>query len=341
MSRKNPYMMLKKYEGATVKYRNLCEIIGENPLEGSSKIAHLKRISQYVDMEKREKGRLYIHKVYDAEDELAIIYSSGKYTKYIEFFLLNAFKEIGRQEGLPYVVLTNRDILEATCMVNKEYFSGKSAPYKYLSKFTLPIKRADVPNEKYKYREILDKSDIFFSSSYRLLKRVIKDSLDILEKKSLILINKTFRLYRNEWVDGIFRSSYYDCGDKEIERILTTQRKSVIEFNDQVPTDINGNKFYFLKEPQSAHFLYPEQKKEYYAILNKNLKKEFRKEGWNAYSTAWKLNLAKGECFEQELEALDYKEFNKKIQRKLLTAKDLDIIENALKKQFVSTFIKC
>ena len=226
----NPYNILKDYEGQYIKYPQLCELINEEPKGGKSKTLHLNRIKQYVDLS-QEKGRIYIGKVYTDNDELKIIENHGKFTTYIKQFLINLFYELEQRTHQTSVVLTNRDILEMTYMVNHNYFIGKNAPYKYLDGFNITLKRDDMPNDQYIVDRILSESDIFFSSSYRLLKRVIYDSLTSLEKASLINKHKTFRLYKNEIDEnGKFKSTYHDCNEKEISKILTIQHDSIIEF---------------------------------------------------------------------------------------------------------------
>lgn len=337
---KNPYETLKEYEGTYLKYPELCEIINEEKKGGRGKTLHLNRIKRYVDLS-QERGKIYIGKVYKDEDELKIIENHGKFTTYIRQFLINLFYELEANTGSTSVVMTNRDILEMTYMVNGSYFIGKNAPYKYLDGFTLNINKEDIPNDQYITNKILDESDIFFSSSYRLLKRVVYDSLTSLERASLINKNKTFRLYKN-YIDklGRFHSEQHDCTEDEISRILTVQHDSIAQFNEEIKEKDNGERKYFLPNIQSVHYLYPNDRKHFYRILNQNIKKEFKKEGWNAYSVAWKINLAQPKTFEYELSKINYNQLNKNVQDKLLTAKDLSLIEGTLKKQFINTFIR-
>lgn len=336
---KNPYDVLKQYEGQYIKYPKLCEIINEDKRSGRGRNLHINRIKQYVDLSK-ENGQIYIGKVYTDEDELNIIENHGKFTTYIRQFLINLFYELEQTTNTTSVILTNRDILEMTYMVNHNYFIGKNAPYKYLDVFTLPLRKEDMPDDQYVVNRILNESDIFFSSSYRLLKRVIYDSLTSLEKASLIHKHKTFRLYNN-MVDenGKFVSRYHDCTESEISRILTVQHDAIIEFNDDMKQR-QGEGNYHLLNIQSVHYLYPNDRKRFYKIMNRRLKEEFKEEGWNAYSVAWHITLAQPETFEYEINKINYKQLNQNVQNKLLTAKDLSLIEDTLRKQFVNTFIR-
>jgi hypothetical protein len=86
--------------------------------------------------------------------------------------------------------------------------------------------------------------------------------------------------------------------------------------------------------------LYPKEKRIFFDILNRNLREEFKKEEYTAYSTAWKLNLADYSCFNYEIKKMNYLSINKNVQDKLLNATDLQILGNTLIKQFVNIFIK-
>ena len=335
----NPYDILKDYEGQYIKYPQLCKLINEEPKGGKGKVLHLNRIKQYVDLS-QEKGRIYIGKVYTDSDELKIVENHGKFTTYIKQFLINLFYELEQRTHQTSVVLTNRDILEMTYMVNHNYFIGKNAPYKYLDGFNITLKRDDMPNDQYIVDRILSESDIFFSSSYRLLKRVIYDSLTALEKASLINKHKTFRLYKNEIDEnGKFKSTHHDCTEKEISKILTIQHDSIIEFNEGLKSNPNKGE-YHLSNIQGVHYLYPTERKRFYKIMNRRIKEAFKEQGWNAYSVAWYITLAQPQTFEYEINKINSKQLNRNVQDKLLTAKDLSLIEDTLRKQFVNTFIR-
>ena len=74
--------------------------------------------------------------------------------------------------------------------------------------------------------------------------------------------------------------------------------------------------------------------------MNRRLREEFKDEGWNAYSVAWKINLAQPKTFQYEIAKINYRQLNQNVQDKLLTAKDLQLIEATLRKQFINTFIR-
>lgn len=337
---KNPYICLKKWLNKPLKYVELCKIIKEPAKKGKSKQLHIKRIEKYTDIEKTG-SKYIIHKVYENDGEMQIIESQGRFTTYLRRFMINMFCELKREYPDKHtIVLTNRDILEQACMVNQNYFVGKNSPYKFLDFFKVAINKGDIPNEEYMFDKVYSESEIFFSSSYRLLKRVVYDSLTSMEKSSLLIKNKTFRLYRNYTDEyGKFHSESKNCDRVDESKILSAQHRSIVEFNNDITTDENGKKKYFLTNIHSVHYLYPRQRKEFYKILNRNIQEAFKDEGWNAYSSAWKLTLADVESFNYELQHINYKQLNQNVQDKLMSSKDLQIIENVLREQFISMFI--
>lgn len=337
---KNPYICLKKWLNKPLKYVELCKIIKEPAKKGKSKQLHVKRIKKYTDIEKTG-SKYIIHKVYENDDEMQIIESQGRFTTYLRRFMINMFCELKHEYPDKHtIVLTNRDILEQACMVNQNYFVGKNSSYKFLDFFKVAINKGDIPNEEYMFDKVYSESEIFFSSSYRLLKRVVYDSLTSMEKSSLLIKNKTFRLYKNYTDEyGKFHSESKNCDRVDESKILSAQHRSIVEFNNDIATDKNGKKKYFLTNIHSVHYLYPRQRKEFYKILNHNIQEAFRDEGWNAYSSAWKLTLADIESFNYELQHINYKQLNQNVQDKLMSSKDLQIIENVLREQFISMFI--
>ena len=108
----NPYNVLKKYEGQYIKYPKLCEIIGEERKSGRSRMLHLNRIKQYVDLSP-ENGKIYIGRVYTDDDELKIIENHGKFTTYIRQFLINLFYDYGTSFKFILIII----LLPVSCSV--------------------------------------------------------------------------------------------------------------------------------------------------------------------------------------------------------------------------------
>ena len=327
--------LLSTYIGETKMYKEWCQILNEEPKRGKAKNTHLKQWNQYMDIVSNNR-KLTLVSVYNDEN-LQLIEKHGKFTTYIENFLTLYFEKCDSK----YVILSNKDILEKAYMVNSNYFKGKRNPYDYVKNFQLPLKEEDIPDEEYALRKTLDESSIFFSASYRLLKRIIYDSLVSMENRLLIQKNKTFRLYKN-YIDknGIARSTHHDCNDDEIQRILSVQYKTLAQFNKSAPSYDNGDKKYYIDDIRNIHILHKREKDEFYNMLNNNIQEEFKQEGYNAYSVAWKINLADKSCFQREINKMNFAKLNENVQDKLLNAKDLSVIETVLKQQLIDKFIK-
>ena len=334
--------MIKINTNAYYKYKDICREMGDKELQGGkNRQIQLDNWRQYYDIEKIA-SKYYIRKQYD-DYELRIIENHGKYTTYIENLLIKNLCDIKdkQKDGKGYIVLTNRDILEMACMVNDKYFSGKNHPYAFLNNFKYDVNSGDIPNEAYAMTKVLDDTNIFFSASYRLLKRIIYDSLKSMERRSLIVLNKTYRLYKN-YKDkyGIWRQEIHNCNDEDVNRILSVQRRAIEIFNKESDVWKNGSHKYYIKELKNIAVLYQPEKERFFKTLNNELIKEFKKEGYNAYSNAWRLNIPDKESFDYVIEKMNYLQLNQNVQNKLLTAKDLSIISATLKAQMINLFIK-
>ena len=87
--------------------------------------------------------------------------------------------------------------------------------------------------------------------------------------------------------------------------------------------------------------LYHKQRQEFKELLRYNFQQEFKEEGYDNYSRAWKLNLGDSVTFEEELKTrkFDGIKLNHNVREKLNNAKDLRAISDVLRRQFISTFI--
>lgn len=336
----NPYQHLKKYEGKEFKYKEeLCPLLNIEYKVGKAKDLQLNQLRQYMDIEKVNR-KIKINKIYE-DDEIEIIENRGKYLTHIENFLIILLSKCAMQ-NYNYVVLTNRDILELTMMVNQNYFKGLWNIYKYIDDFHLDINKDDLDmlGEYYEETTIINQSNLFFSASYRLFKRIIYDCLVSMEKRNLILKNKTYVCYKNYKEGKAWKSEVFECDDDMIQRILTVQYNAVKEFNELMKEDEFTKKFY-LRNADSTYVLPPLQKAEFKRILNYYFKEEFKEEGFSAFSRAWKLNLGNSVVFENELKTRSFngKKLNQNIINKLMNAKDLRAVTEILRKQFITKFI--
>lgn len=336
----NPYQHLKEYEGKEFKYKEeLCPLLNIEYKVGKAKDLQLNQLKQYMDIEKINR-KIRINKIYE-DSEIEIIENRGKYLTHIENYLMILLSKYAKMNH-EYVILTNRDILELTMMVNKNYFKGMWKIFNYIDCFNLPINEQDIPEdnkEGYILDVIFSQSRIFFSATYRLFKRIIYDCLTSMEKRSLILKNKTFVCYKNYKENKKWYSITYECDDDMIKRILSVQYRAVKEYDEILKEKTEGRKF--LKDIDSTYILNFEEKKEFKSILNSIFQEEFQKEGFTTYSKAWKLNLNESIVFEKELSSRIFngKQLNNNVINKLMQAKDLEALNEALKEQFIRKFI--
>lgn len=332
----NPYKHLKYAEGKNYIYKKeFCPLLGIEYKVGKAQRLQLKQIEQYMEIVKNGRN-VFIKKIYE-KNEIELIENRGKYLTHIENFLVLLLSEFTKN-GEKYVIMTNRDILEMATIVNPNYFLGMNNIFKFADNFKIGLNDKDLPNETYAIEKIIDESGIFFSASYRLFKRIIYDCLVSMEKRSLILKNKTFVCYRNyKDKDNFWKSERYECSDNDIERILGVQHKTITAFNETIESE----KFY-VRDLDSTYALNPYQRHELKKIMNENFREEFKEEGYTACSKAFKLNLSSNVAFEHELETriFDSKRLNNNIQTKLLEAKDLQAVGETLRKQFINKFIK-
>lgn len=323
-----------------MKYKEICKMFGDEEKKGTkSRTLQLQKWQNKYEIEKNKTFYTVIREL--LPEEVKIVTNHGKYLTNFENFLILHLSNEAKQ-GKKSTVLTNRNILELSSMVNPNYFKGKNAFYNYIEDFDFYINDKDLPQGKesfYKQGKITDESYIFFSASLRLLKRIVNNCLDSLEKQSLILKNKTFVCYKNYKENKNWVSEVFECDDDMIQRILTVQNNALEEFNGLMKEKYDDNK-HKLKEINVNYYLKSEDRKELYKILNYYFTEEFKEEGFSGYSEAWELKLADRLCFERELESrnFDWRAFNNSIIKKLENTKELSSIN--LKNDFISKFIK-
>ncbi len=216
----------------------------------------------------------------------------------------------------------------------------------FVDSFDIKINKNDIEllgyiPEYYKLQKVDKDSRLFFSASYRLLKRIISDCLKNIKNKDLIDYHKTFvcyKMYKNQFG---YKTDIIECDDKMIDRIISVRHESVKEFNE-LNKDENGQQKFFLKNADSTYMLYQKQKQQFKKILKYNFQQEFKKEGYTNFSRAWKINLANKNIFQEELNKRHFDEIklNKNIVDKLLKANDLSTIPEKERNTFISLFIK-
>ena len=231
----NPYEYLKEYEGKKLNYKKeFCPLVEIEYKKAGAKTRQFEQLSQYMELE-IDYSNIIIVKVYD-ENEMNLIEKRGKYLTHIENFLVLLLSEQVKN-GYDYSILTNRNILEMATMVNDNYFRGMGNILPFVDSFDIKINKNDIEllgyiPEYYKLQKVDKDSRLFFSASYRLLKRIISDCLKNIKNKDLIDYHKTFvcyKMYKNQFG---YKTDIIECDDKMIDRIISVRHESVKEFNE-------------------------------------------------------------------------------------------------------------
>lgn len=339
----NPYEWLEDYVNQPLDYKKeFCPLMNmeyEKNCTSKRKKEVLKKLNQYMDIQISSR-KVLINKIYN-EEEITLLENKGKYLTHIENFLM-LFLSKEAMKGENNVILTNRNILEMSSMVNPEYFKGMNSMYKYVDLFNIHVNNLDIPNDEmgyYELEQIYNESHIFFSASYRLFKRLMNDCLTAMEKKSLILKNKTFVCYKTYKIGDCWYSETHICDDAMIQKILTVQYEALKEFNEFLAEKYQ-DKTHQVKDVDITYFLTFREREELKKIINIKFTEKFKDEGFTGFSKAWELKLANGVCFEKELESrkFDWKRLNNNVMDKLRKSKDLSGI--LLNNDFINAFIK-
>ena len=174
-----------------MKYKEICELMGEEPIKniGSKKNQQIRKWRQFYEIEK--DGMYFTIKRKYKDNELDLIEHEGKYTSYIKDTLIKYLMSLGVYE----TVLSYYDIYEITQMVNETYHKAKNNMYRNTKYVEIDkFKTTQNPMERQYIESMLN---VFFLRSGRILKQNINNALDIMQKESLIIYDKTFLLYKN------------------------------------------------------------------------------------------------------------------------------------------------
>ncbi len=319
----NPYQHLKEYEGVSLAYKDeFCPLLDlEIKTSGKAKQLQLNGLKQYMELDTSNR-KIKIVKIYD-ENEIKLIEQHGKFTSYIENILIDY---LIKNNSKDYDVrLTYREIFESIGILNKKYYE-----------VLRPNKPTDIG--KHRYIEIVANDmkikektascnlNLFFEYTESLLKRMIKDSLKSMEKRKLIIVSKSFRLYRKT-VSPINGKEYVeskDCTDEETSIILKIYRDVMNDFGIQKINEI------FYKEHENESNLF-------FKDINNRI---FERFNYEVHSPTFKLILADGAFDVEYKPSLNMMKLNQNVQRKLYFAKSIDKeVVDAQKERFIEDLI--
>ena len=189
MKMENPYKHLKVHEGETFKYRDLCNLLGIEFKRGKAKELQLKQLRQFLGLDLKTVPRKIVFKeVYD-DDKQKVVSGKGKFFPFIKNILLNQL-----HIHTPYTG-TYQDLIPMLGLASVGYAKARYANY--------------FPTEtiKKKYAHIIDTDLLAEENLYRflsmtgpLLQEIIRSSLNQMEKKDLVSVVRSLRLFRQQTV---------------------------------------------------------------------------------------------------------------------------------------------
>lgn len=294
-------------------YKQICTIMNEEQKNGGKgRQLQLKRWNKNHGVVK--EGKYYL--LDDSTFIPPLVDRRSKYTSYIEILLLNQLL-LSNESNKDF---TYRELMETLGLVNKQYNFAKYNQKEYIEKLMLEYGEESAEMIAYSL-------SIFFTKTKKMLKRLLKNSIDILENKSIIFQNKTIVLYRKTFNQEINKQyiELHTCSKEETAQFLDIQKEIMKKYK------ISKTSQYFSLDIQT--------RKCYNADINEKIKEVFN---YDLYSFGVNITYSKNQA---KLYNTIYingikQKLNQNIQNKLLNSKELNIIPKELKERFMDNFIK-
>ena len=186
----NPYKHLKAHEGDIFKYRDLCNLLGVEFKSGKGKQLQLNKLRQFLDLDQDTvPRRIVLKKVYD-DNEQKVVGGKGKYLPFIKNILLNQLHSTN-----PYIGTYN-ELIPMLGLASQDYVKARYEMYS-----------PDIDISQ-KYTDIVDTDLVaadslsnFLSMTGLILKEIVRSSLNQLQNKNLISVERSLRLYRQGTID--------------------------------------------------------------------------------------------------------------------------------------------
>ena len=218
---KNPYSHLKEYEGSVLTYRELCDLLGVEFKRGKGKDLQLKQIGQYIELDRNVVPRKIVLKQIYGDGNIKSATQRGKYFPYFKNLLLSGLK----QENP--ISRTYSELIVEFGFARKEYSKARyeemNFPVSIKEKFSKDID-IDFLTEQILYS--------FLNMTGVLLKEMIRSSIRQMEKKELITVVRSLRLYREAFgVAGKKYIEHYDLTPKEHEEYSNIGKKIIEKYN--------------------------------------------------------------------------------------------------------------
>lgn len=324
---KNPYEdLLKDYVEKDLRYKeDFCEIMNLEPKVGIEKTRQLKQYEPYMEID-INRNTLRLSKLYD-ENEMLLVKRNANFSEYFENLLI-----VHLSKCLDNVAkFTYSEVEELFFMVNSNYIKTKYNKDIYITNKDLKrnYNRLDFDDHEVNY-DLSKNINLFFDISDRTLRRVIKNALKSMESKSLILVNESYRLYKEVYDRKLdqYKIKKIDCNQEQVNEILDIKKRMMDKYK--------------LKTDKDLFFMNRISRSNYYYDFNQELKNSPLLEGADRCGKLFVVNLGK-EGLNIEADKIDKmsneKMINSNVQYKLLTTKELLCVNDWLKKKLVDDTI--
>lgn len=180
-----------------IKYREICEMMEDEEKKGGKD-----RKYQLIKWQKKyeiEKNKTwYIIKREYSEREKFLISNSDKFTANIELILLNQIKNSGDTQ----TIMTYKDIFERLSMINSNYYKAKYKDFNLFLNQILYEHRKELcyygseEEKKDREKEVSKNMRKYFWRANNILKEIIHNSLESMQKRDLIIFSRAFRLIK-------------------------------------------------------------------------------------------------------------------------------------------------
>lgn len=324
---RNPYEpILKDYINSDMRYKeDFCELMNLEPKTGIEKTRQLKEFEPYMEID-INRNNLRLSKLYD-ENEMLLVKRNANFSEYFENLLIVHLNKCTDNVAR----FTYSEVEQLFFMVNSNYVKTKYNKDAYITSKDLKrnYNRLDFDDHEVNY-DLSKNINLFFDISDRTLRRVIKNALSSMQSKSLILVNESYRLYKeiyNRELDQ-YRIQTIDCNDDQKNEILDIKKRTMDKYK--------------LKTEKDLFFMNRISRSNYYDDFNYELKMSPILEGADRCGKLFVVNLGK-EGLSIEAEKIDKmsneKMINSNVQYKLLTTKELMCVNDWLKKKLIDDTI--
>lgn len=270
-----------------------------------------KQLSKYCEFKQQGRDYTIIRELTDVE-KLAF---NSKFSDYITDLLI---KQLSLSKT---TVFTYTELFENLGLVNEFYKKARSniyshKPYYETPKFIYDITDYELNNGDTEYHIIENNLYKFFISSSKILKEIIRNSLNSMQKRRLLYWKPTYRVYKKLDNGSVIS---YNC-DKELAG-------KILDWENEALSYLGYKTKWFGKDTKAKNY------------LNQYVNQHLNQYGYNYYTDAVDLTLAT-ESIKREAHKIDCQYIlNNNIQTKLLESKEMDNIIKTLNKQFIKEYV--